>query len=305
MKPVKILLRRHPRLISGAAALAVLLMLLAFSPGAQLAAVNFPARFYDGPVVKGLVFDQQTGLALDLYAPPAAAGPGPHPVMMFYYGGGWRQGSRDIYPFMGTLFARAGYLVAVPDYRKYPDVRFPAFVEDGAAALAWVKAHAADYGGDPGRIVLAGHSAGAHTAILLATDGRYLAAHGIDHKQLLAAVGLAGPYHFNPASGVLFEIFGPEERFRRMQVSHFVEPDQPPLLLLYGLADDTVGPENHRQLSAALDAAGACYRLITYPDIGHIDILSAYTWIHRDRQPMLQDTLAFLDAAKQGAVCGS
>jgi acetyl esterase/lipase len=120
------------------------------------------------------------------------------PVVVFFYGGSWKSGSRQSYRFMGEALARSGFVVAVPDYRFYPDVRFPDFFEDGARAVRWVSTHAREFGGDPGRIILMGHSAGAHIAALPAFDERYLARQGVPGASLRGLVGVAGPYAFDP-----------------------------------------------------------------------------------------------------------
>src|SRR3546814_8631076 len=96
---------------------------------------------------------------------------------------------------LGRAFAAQGFVVAVPDYRLVPKVRFPAFVEDSAAAVKWVRAHIARFGGDPDRIVLAGHSAGAYNAAMLAVDPQWL---GPDRAAVKGWATLAGPYEFLP-----------------------------------------------------------------------------------------------------------
>ena len=134
---------------------------------------------------------------LDLYAPKGTAAGAKLPVIVFFYGGSWSSGDKDGYGFVGRALAAQGFLVAVPDYRLVPEVRFPGFVEDGAAAVKWVRANAARYGGDPDRLVLAGHSAGAYNAAMLALDEKWL---GADRAAVKGFAGLAGPYDFLPFS---------------------------------------------------------------------------------------------------------
>ena len=88
----------------------------------------------------------------------------PAPVVVFLYGGSWRNGAREDYRFVGRRLAQQGMLVLVADYRTYPETIFPGFVEDGASAVAWARAHAAGWGGDPRCLFVAGHSAGAQIA---------------------------------------------------------------------------------------------------------------------------------------------
>ncbi len=145
---------------------------------------------------------------LDVYRPTAASGP--LPIVVFIYGGSWRTGSKGMYPFVAEPLARRGAVVVVPDYRVYPEVTFPAFLQDNAAAVAWAFAHAAAFGADPARVVLLGHSAGAYNVAMLALDPRWLAAAGTDRDRLAGAIGLAGPYHFLPTDDPdVIPVFGP------------------------------------------------------------------------------------------------
>ena len=114
----------------------------------------------------GLAYGEGPSRRLDVYAPPAAGGP--RPVVVFFYGGSWQNGKREDYRFAGAALAAEGFVAMVPDYRKYPEVRFPGFVEDGASAVAWARREAARFGGDPSKLWVMGHSAGAHIAALLA-----------------------------------------------------------------------------------------------------------------------------------------
>ena len=137
------------------------------------------------------------GQTLDVWR-PAEQSAKPRPAIVFFHGGGWVKGDRDAYAFVGRAFASRGYTVVIPDYRKVPDVRFPAFIEDGAEAVRWTRENIAQFGGDPDRIALAGHSAGAHTAVTLALDPRWLTAAGVEPDAVKAAIGLSGPYDFYP-----------------------------------------------------------------------------------------------------------
>ncbi|RYD54188.1 MAG: alpha/beta hydrolase, partial [Sphingomonadales bacterium] len=128
------------------------------------------------------------GQTLDVWRPAGQAAT--RPVIIFWYGGGWVKGDRRAYSFAARAFAKAGFVVVVPDYRKVPEVRFPAFVQDGAQAVKWARDHVAGYGGDPARIALAGHSAGAYTVAMLALDRDWLAAEGVDPGIVKAGIGL-------------------------------------------------------------------------------------------------------------------
>lgn len=139
---------------------------------------------------------------LDVYLPARVARDWPTepnagaPVVVFFYGGSWQSGKRNDYLFVGEALASRGFVAVVPDYRTYPATTFPGFIDDAARAVAWARGHAAAFGGDPRRVFLMGHSAGAQIAALLATDGRYLAASKMRNSEIAGVIGLAGPYDF-------------------------------------------------------------------------------------------------------------
>lgn len=281
-------------LLASALALIVSGCTVLLPQSAQFAIVNNGTSDYGGQISRDVVFDPDTGLALDIYG--AVGADGPAPVVLFLYGGGWTSGARADYAFVGATLAEAGYTVVIPDYRKYPDVRFPAFVEDAASAIAWAHHKIAAHGGDPARITVMGHSAGAHSAALVAADRRYLAAHDLDTSVVDGVIGLAGPYHFTPTSRRFRAIFGPPERYDQMQLGTFIRADQPPMLFLYGQQDFTVGRVNLDTIRPILDRDGACYRINLYPEEGHISIVAAFSWLYRTESPVVRDVKAALAA---------
>ena len=236
---------------------------------------------------------------VDIYRPEG--GGGNHPVVVFSYGGAWNSGDRSYYEFVGRAFAAAGYVTVMFDYRLVPEVRFPAFVEDTAAAIAWTASHAGDYGGDPFNIFLVGHSAGAYNVAMAALDGRYLAAHGANPEIVRGVAVLAGPFDFlpldDPATVAAFS--GAADLAGTQPVNH-VTPNVPPFLLLHGDADTTVGPYNSRHLAGRLAAAGVPHRLTLYPGLRHADVLTSLAWPLRWRAPVLGDILAFFGARQAG-----
>lgn len=245
-------------------------------------------------VASGVAFGSDPRQRLDIYGPAKADGPAP--VVTFFYGGSWASGSRDGYGFAAKAFASRGYTVVVPDYRLVPEVHFPAFVEDGAAAIAWTEANIAGHGGDPARLSLVGHSAGAHIAMLLALDPRWLRAAGSDPGRLRAAVGIAGPYDFLPFSvGATKNAFGQAPDAKLTQPINFARKDAPPILLATGTEDTMVLPRNSRKLAKALQDAGATVELKEYDGLGHVGAVLALSKPFRGRAPVLADTLAFLE----------
>jgi acetyl esterase/lipase len=234
---------------------------------------------------------------LDIYAPANADGPAP--VVVFFYGGHWDSGDRTQYRFVGAALAAEGIVTVIPDYRVYPEVRFPAFMEDGARAIAWTRANAASFGGDRNRIALMGHSAGAQIATLLALDPRYLRAAGADPaRDIAAVVGLAGPYDFLPLhDDELKVIFGPEQAWKQSQPIDFVSASAPPMLLAAGADDDVVDPGNTLRLAAALRNAGAEATDIIYPGIGHSKLIGAMARPFTFLAPVRRDVQRFVAAA--------
>ncbi|UZK66158.1 alpha/beta hydrolase [Sphingomonas sp. M1-B02] len=237
------------------------------------------------------------GQTLDVWR-PAAASPAPRPVLIFWYGGGWVKGDRRAYAFAARAFAKAGYVVVVPDYRKVPGVRFPAFLQDGAQAVKWTRDHIADFGGDPARIALAGHSAGAYTVAMLALDRRWLAAEGVDPAIVKVGIGLSGPYDFYPFTSkrsidAMQGVADPQST----QPIRFARRDAPPLLLVTSTADTVVRPRNALNLAAKLHALGAPVTVTNYPGLSHEEVVMALSKPFRGKGATLGDSVAFLEGA--------
>ncbi len=203
---------------------------------------------------------------IDIYRPVGAGESAP--VMVFFYGGSWRTGAREDYRFVGRRLAQQGMLVLVADYRTYPGTTFPGFIEDGASAVAWAREHAQEWGGDPTCLFVAGHSAGAQIAALLATDARYLAAHGLKPKGLAGAIALSGPLDF-AITGDLVPVFGDPAQWPGAQPLNFVDGDEPPFLLIHGLRDKVVEPEDSRLFAARLERLNVPVTLRMLPEGGH------------------------------------
>src|SRR4051812_5018523 len=178
--------------------LPLLIAILAVLPACSVPTVINALVPGDGyRVVHDIPYGDGPRRALDLYVPEGADGT--TPMLVFFYGGGWESGEKESYLFAGQAFASRGYVTAIPDYRVYPDVRFPDFLRDGAAAVAWATRHATDYGAQPGPVYLVGHSAGAHIAAMLTLDGQWLGETGLSPcGAVRATAGLAGPYDFLP-----------------------------------------------------------------------------------------------------------
>lgn len=240
-------------------------------------------------VVRDAAFGPDPRQKLDVYAP--VAGPKPLPVIVFFYGGSWNSGTKAGYAFLGRALASRGFLVVLPDYRLVPQVRYPAFLEDNAAALRWTRAHVAALGGDPDRMVLAGHSAGAYDAAMLALDPRWL---GKDRTYVKGLIGLAGPYDFLPFNGkVVTEAFAGVSDPVSTQPVHYAAPGAPPAFIANGAKDTLVLPRNSDALAARLRAAGVTVDRQVYPKVGHVGLVTAIAKPLRGHAPVLDDMVAF------------
>ncbi|TAL86663.1 MAG: alpha/beta hydrolase [Rhodanobacter sp.] len=257
--------------------------------------LNLTARKADVTVSREVVFDPAEKLALDVYRPRNAHNA---PVVVFFYGGSWKSGKRQWYRWVGEALARRGLVVVIPDYRLWPRVRLDGFMQDAAIAVAWAHAHADEYGGDPRALFLMGHSAGAHIGALLATDADWLRAVGMRPRDLDGFIGVAGPYDFLPLKDPDFiDMFGSTQAAQwRSQPVHYVNGDEPPMLLMQGTTDRIVWPRNAKSLAAALQREGEPVELKMYPDIGHAAILLAMSRPFRNKAPVLDDTLQFIHA---------
>jgi acetyl esterase/lipase len=265
------------------------------SPLAYLNAI-IPKDFGTARVAAGLSFGPHERHRLDLYAPTARSGP--LPVLFFIYGGGWYLGRRQEYAAVGRAFAKLGFLVAIADYRLFPEVRFPAFVEDSGLALNFVIANAGAYGGDAGRIVLAGQSSGAYNAMMLALQPERFGVSGLGPR-LRGLVGLAGPYDFYPFDvKVSIDAFGGVREPEQTQPINLDVSHAPPMFLAHGDKDVSVGPYHTVRMSKKLREAGRQVVERHYPGRRHesmiLDLLLPLRWA----SPLYRDVAAFLASVK-------
>jgi acetyl esterase/lipase len=230
---------------------------------------------------------------LDVYTPDPH---GSAPVVVFIYGGSWQDGDKAMYRFVGKSLASKGFVTVIPDYRVYPEVKYPEFLRDNAQAVRWAHDHAADFGGDATRLFLVGHSAGAYNVAMLNLDRRWLNAVGMDPaRDVRAAVALSGPYDFLPLQDdTLKVIFGPEQTRPLTQPITYVDGAAPPMLLGAGTADKVVDPANATRLSARIHAKGGEAEVRFYPRVSHALAIGAFAAPLRFTAPTLKDTVAFM-----------
>jgi acetyl esterase/lipase len=262
---------------------------------ALLVSANLLETGVDVQRTRDLAYGDASRQRLDVYRPPQAAAP--LPVVVFIHGGSWESGDKRQYRFVGNALAGMQAVAVLPNYRLYPEVGFPVYVEDAARAVAWAQAHAAEYGGDPARLYLMGHSAGAQIAALLALDPRYLRAAGAT-AQVTGFIGLSGPYDFLPlTSARLKKSLGPPERYPDTQPVRFVTAAAPPALLLQGTDDRVVRPENADSLARTYAAVGAQATLQAIPG-GHGATLKPLGRPYRAEDPLAAGIREFIHASR-------
>lgn len=245
-------------------------------------------------IARDVLFDKKNALDLNIWRTTDAK---PQPVIFFLYGGGWQSGSKDDYGFAGRAFANKGYVTVLPDYRLYPKVKFPAFLEDSAKALSWVRDNIAQYGGDPDQIFIAGQSAGAYNASMLALDRQWLGREGKTPDFIKGVAALAGPFDFYPfETETSRQSFGDYHNPEMTQPLSFVRADAPPMFLATGLADTTVKPRNSKVLLDKILTAGGDAEYAEYPDMGHLEIMMAVAKPFRYKGPVLDDMIAFFES---------
>jgi len=268
------------------AVITLVLLLTACQPVALLNSVIPKSDFLH---VKDLCYGAHPRQCMDIYSPTAGDRDA---VVIFVYGGAWDRGSKDDFLFVGEAFASLGYTTVIPDYRLYPEVVFPAFVEDVAAAIAALD----DYLEDAGRpIVLAGHSAGAHSAALLASDPQYLQKHGMDLSRIHALIALSGPYDLPLDHERVVDKF-PGVDDRQANPVALASSEHPPTLLIHGGRDTVAEPQHSERYAAALEALGVPVVKHLYSRRRHVDVVASLARPLRFLSPAYQDIAQYLQA---------
>jgi len=251
-------------------------------------------------VAQGMPYGPGPRQTYDIYAPDKRRD---LPLLVFFYGGGWNSGSKGDYNWFAIALAAMGYVVAVPDYRVVPEGVYPIFLEDSAAAVKAIVTHAADYGAAGGKLGLAGHSAGAYNAVMLALDPRYLGVDAEGRSPVTACVGISGPYDFYP-----FDVkesrdaFGQWQAPAETQPVHYARRTNTRFLLLQSRADTVVGVHNAVNLDRKLREAGTDCELKLYDGLSHTDTAAVFSVPFRGKGTLYPDTEAFLRKALNQAV---
>ena len=240
-----------------------------------------------------IAYDPNPRQKLDVYVPRNPKGRAPS--ILFIYGGSWTDGSRSDYAFVAHALASKGFVTAVADYRLVPQVRFPAFVEDAAGAARWMKTNVAGFGGDPARLFVMGHSAGAYNAAMVALDPRFVRAAGLQRQPFRGLIGLSGPYDFLPLDVTATQrAFGQWPRLEETQPVDIARRGAPPAFLATGTDDTTVRPKNTRRLAEVLRKLGTPVVTREYPGVTHASIVMAFARPFRDKAPVLEDVATFV-----------
>jgi acetyl esterase/lipase len=228
---------------------------------------------------------------LDIYSPEKLDGPAP--VVMFIYGGSWRAGDKFEYEFAGRALAAAGFVTVIADYRLWPEVKYPEFLEDNAQAMRWIQDNIALYDGDPKRFFLAGHSAGAYNAVMLGLDSSFRREYDVT-MPIRAIAGISGPYNFYPFEyDQVRDTFGPAPSAEGTQPINLVTTDAPPIFLASGTTDPIVRVQNSEALAKKLREQGIWVTEKYYPGFGHLEPVIALGSMMRFRMPILNDMVEF------------
>ena len=228
---------------------------------------------------------------MDVYRPEGSKQNATAPMLLFIHGGSWTNGSKNDYRFVGESFARAGYVTAVMNYRLAPVHRYPAYIQDAAQALKYLREHAAELGGNPGALYVMGHSAGAFNAVEMVDNARWLTEVGVPISAVKAVVGVAGPYSYDYRPLSSANAFPEGSNPADIMPSYHVRKDAPPHLLLVAGDDQVVEPPNSLKMEAALQAAGVPVTRTVLPRLDHYTIVGS-----------LARSLSFLGKTRQDAL---
>jgi acetyl esterase/lipase len=264
----------------------IAVLILSACSEAKFAVVNAPSVTYSGQIINNIAYGDNERQKLDIYIPNIDVKS--LPVIVFFHGGRWSFGSKDQYKFVGMTLSQQGYIVVMPNTRLYPEVKHPTFVEDGAKATAWVHENIAEYGGNDD-LYLSGHSSGAHIAALITANENYLEKFDLSTDIINAFAGISGPYDFVPEEPDLKDMFGPPSDYHEMQLTTYINGDEPPMLLLYTEEDETVHIRNLELLRDKINEEGGQVETIIYPKGDHIDAVGALSWINPANLSIAED----------------
>ena len=246
---------------------------------------------------EGVAYGPEARQRMDIYRPKQALGNAP--LVVFFYGGSWSSGERGDYRFVGEALASQGIVTLVADYRLSPEFRYPVFLQDSAKAVRWAFDHARDYGADPARVFVMGHSAGGYNAAMMALDKRWLQAEGLTPARLAGWIGLAGPYDFLPIGDRLTQVAfsWPNTPADSQPLSH-ASSASPPALLLAPVKDSAVNPQRSTvAMAQKLKASGVRVESELFDSVSHVTLVASMASVLRGRAPVLERVTAFVRSA--------
>ncbi|MCE2681237.1 MAG: alpha/beta hydrolase [Burkholderiales bacterium] len=249
-------------------------------------------------LTENIPFGEGARRTLDIYQPKQLKEDAPAPVVVFFYGGSWNRGDKKDYAFIGHSLAAKGYVTVIPDYRLYPEVRYPEFLDDNAAAVAWVFHNIEKYGATSKNLFVMGHSAGAYNASMMALDDRWLKKQSLSPGIITAWVGVSGPYDFLPiGTPDVQPVFFHPDYPKDSQPINYVTPTSTPAFLATSIDDELIRPtRNTIGMAKRLEQNGVSSVLKTYENVDHISIIASVAWPLRFKSPLLADIHEFLQA---------
>lgn len=267
--------------------------------GGLLASACSPAALLNATVPNGgytvhkdIAYGTHPRQKLDVYVPEKLT---PNAdVIVFYYGGTWNMGDKADFKFVGQALASKQFITVIADYRLYPEIRYPVFLQDNALAFKWAHDHISEYGGNADNLFIAGHSAGAYNAMMLTVNRQFLKDVGGKRDWIRGTIGIAGPYDFLPFTDPkVIDTFSTEEDWKTQPVN-YIDAPQPPILLAHGVDDKSVYISNSRSLAAKVRPFGSPVVLKEYEDVSHIGIILSLARGFRYKSPLLDDISAFV-----------
>ncbi|ATQ76001.1 esterase [Massilia violaceinigra] len=269
-------------LLGGVAACSPLPTLNALSPGSGLRSGS------------ALAYGENARHKLDVYSPEDSGVAAP--VVVFFLGGNWTKGEREDYAFVGRALAARGIVAVIPDFRLYPEVRYPDFLDDSARAVAWTVREIGRYGGDPARLFVMGHSSGAYNAAMMALDPQWLAKQGMQPAALRGWIGLAGPYDFLPIENKITQpVFHFPNTPPESQPINHARAGTPPALLIAANSDKLVDPvRNTGAMAARLRGKGVAVQELHFDKVSHATLVASMAAPLRFLAPTLNTVEQFV-----------
>jgi acetyl esterase/lipase len=221
---------------------------------------------------------------VDLYFPQGATNV---PVVVFFHGGGLRQGDKSESEHVGRALAGKGIGAVIANYRLSPSVAHPAHAEDAARSVAWVRRNIKEYGGNPGKVFLSGHSAGAYLVSLISTDARYLKAQGLSTKDVAGVVPISGFFWVEKvAPDRPKDVWGADPKlWPEASPAKYVSAGAPPTLFLYADGDDEWRRQQNEEMAEAMKAEA-----VQIADRDHLGIFTRLA----PEDPALESMVAFI-----------